>query len=1163
MSVASGEIGRVLDEARGRRVRIVVLAALGFGLAAALLCLFLGAVALALGARPGIRGLALAGGTVSVLAALAWAVQRLVRTAWSAEATARALAAGDPLLRSDLVSAVELARARGAIAAAGHFSLALVDAHLDGTAARAGGVSLDRAIPDRWARYAGLALLGVGVVHGVGFVAGGGGLLDAYGKVLAGEPGAKLAAAADPITGDVEVTYRYPAYMRREPKTLSGTGGEVRAPPGTEVTLRTRADRDVRAAEIEVEVSGMPARPAAAEPSGTETSALPVRPSTGSGRTDMGRPGHLELVEGSDAGRAGGAGADGPGAGTGGSGAGTGGSKGTGSGSAQPGKRAWPGPLRPEPVEGRTDGVATAPAQPKKRAWPGSVRPEPVEGRTEPGAPRTSRHPLTVSGARDLEGRFTVEGTGSYRFRFLDGRGKAVAAGPPLPIVLEPDLPPTVRISAPEREVEVDPGEGVRIDWSAEDDHGLAEIALVVKGPDGEERRRVLRESRSARRESGVHDLDLGPERLEEGERLLYWLEATDEDSVSGPKKGVSQTQVVKIWSEAEHRRKALEEARLVFEEMVTLLADRLEALDPGPVDTPDRLVVAQQLDVRTRRLHERMREVARSIRRDRAGPRDVARALENVAGLLRVIEQRLAAARAPVAQAFRIRATPDRSLVGTMTIVDARMTDELEKGILYLEQLLDKQRADDLLLMAKDLAAKRRELADLLEKFKASPTEAAKKELLAKIARMKERVKELLARMAETSRGFADEHMNREALAEMARSQDVVGGLDDVERMLAKGDVEGAMRALDEMASSMDRMLAGLDRTSRLPDEKARELMKEMLAFKAEIEKVKAEQEKAARETDAIRQKYRKAVQERLRDAEEKVKRLEQLAREAREDVEAAQPGITFRAEPEHESARESLAALERALGTKELGAALESSLRAAPAVERLARFLEEDVALAEQNAAYTRREPEKVRGALEKAIRAVPKAREVRQELSRLLPEPRQVLSPGDQRRLDQLSRQQLDLEREAAGLQRKLQDLMQKAPVFPQEAPGQLGESRGHMNQAAGELAQKNPQRGHGQQELALDALSRFQKGLEEAAKRGRGQGGGMGFPFPFGDAGGGEEGEGRDPSREKVNIPGAEAHKVPEEFRRDLLEAMKQGSPERYRAEVQRYYEELVK
>jgi hypothetical protein len=95
--------------------------------------------------------------------------------------------------------------------------------------------------------------------------------------------------------------------------------------------------------------------------------------------------------------------------------------------------------------------------------------------------------------------------------------------------------------------------------------------------------------------------------------------------------------------------------------------------------------------------------------------------------------------------------------------------------------------------------------------------------------------------------------------------------------------------------------------------------------------------------------------------------------------------------------------------------------------------------------------------------------------------------------------------------------------------------------------------------------MDALARFRKGLEDATKNMQPGGGGGGFPYPFAsnDSGEGQGGEGFDPSREKVKIPGAEAHKVPEAFRKDLLEAMKQGTPERYRPDVQRYYEELVK
>jgi hypothetical protein len=137
------------------------------------------------------------------------------------------------------------------------------------------------------------------------------------------------------------------------------------------------------------------------------------------------------------------------------------------------------------------------------------------------------------------------------------------------------------------------------------------------------------------------------------------------------------------------------------------------------------------------------------------------------------------------------------------------------------------------------------------------------------------------------------------------------------------------------------------------------------------------------------------------------------------------------------------------------------------------------------------------------------------------------------------------------------------MQKAPVFPPTAPQLLGEARGHMGQATGELSQRNPRRGHGEQQAALDSLGRFRQGLEKMAKQGGGQPGG-GFPFPFGEQGpGGHDGDMGDPTPEKVEIPGAEAHRVPEAFRKDLLEAMKQGAPEKYKGEVQRYYEELVK
>ncbi|ABC84034.1 DUF4175 family protein [Anaeromyxobacter dehalogenans] len=1097
MAGAYADIARVLQGARRRQVRVVLLTAAAGGGAAALLCLLAGAIALSAGARTGFRLVALGGAGLALLGSAIGAVWTLLRGARDDEAAARTVAAGEPALRSALLSSVELARARPLLAASGELSVELLDAHLDLTAERARGLDLARAIPDRAARQAGWALAAVLGLHLLGLAGLGHGFRAAYGRVLGGDPPGAPAVQADPITGDIELTYRYPAYMKRDPRTLSGTGGEVRAPRGTEVELKTRADRPVVAAEIVIEQEGLvpaaqPASPAAAQGTGSGDEAT-ARPSTGSGR-------------------------------------------------------AAPDSLTPS--------VGRAPARPESRGHP-----EPVEGGA--GAPVLKRRALAVAGGRDLSGRFVVDQGGSYRFRYLDAKGRVVAEGPPIPIAVEVDLPPQARITAPERELEVDANAVVAIEWQAEDDVGLAEVALVVKAPAGEPQRRVLRKGDGLRRDGGTQQLALAPERLAEGEAIEYWIEAVDGDTVSGPKTAASEHQFVKVYSEAEHRRAVLERARQAFEELVALLGDRLETLAEGPVATADRLPVAQQLDARTRRLSETLREAARELRRDPAGAREVAAALQNVAGNVRVAEQRVAALRAAIAQAFRVRVRPDASLVRNMTSADAALDATMEKGVLYLEQLLDKQRAQDLVRLAKDLAQRRRDLAGLLEKYRASPTEAAKKEVLAQISRMKDRVKDLLARMAELSKGFNDEHMNEEALAELAKSQDLMGGLDEVEKKLAAGDVEGAMKALDQMAGAMDQMLAGLERTAGRPDEKAQQLMKEMLAFKDQLEQVQSEQRRTAEETDQVRRRYRQKIADRMKGAEGDLKKLAELAGKARQDLERAEPGVTMRAEPEYELSREAVKDLERALGMRELEGAAEAVTRAQPSVERLAMELDEDAALGDRGAPLTGREPEQVAEARKHAMDAVPKVREIREKLQRMFPDPRQVLGQEEQRKLGELAQKQDQLERKAGRLQSQLYDLSQKAPVFPPSAQEELSESRGHMGEAAAELGARNPQRGHGQQELAMDALSRLQKGLEEAAKKGGGSGGGQGFPFPFAESGGEQEGDGREASREKVKIPGAEAHRVPEEFRKDLLDAMKQGAPERYRGEVQRYYEELVK
>jgi hypothetical protein len=834
------------------------------------------------------------------------------------------------------------------------------------------------------------------------------------------------------VTGDVEITYRYPAYTGRPERRVPGSDGSVLAPRGTEVHLAARSDRPVQGAQI--------------------------------------------AVEGSD--------------------------------------------------------------------------------------PRSRRVvALAVKDGRELAGAFLVDEPGSYRFQFTEG-DRVVVNGPPIPVTVETDAFPEVTIASPTGEVEVAGDARVRVDWSASDDFGLGDLTLVLKAPGGDEERRLLRSLAPARRDAGAFDLDLAPLRLAEGERLLYWLEVKDNDTVAGPKRAASPTRAVKIYSEAEHHQRVLAEARRHWEEMVRILGDRMEQLPRRQPPDPARVQKGLALDGRTRQLHERLRAASQAMRKDKAAPRELPVALANVAQGIREREIRTTAARQTLARQLRFGQPVDASGTRRVDDLDDALDRELEKDVLYLEQLFDKRRAEDLVRMAKDLASRRRELASLLEKYRQAPTDQAKKQLLAEVARLRARMQDMLHQMAELARGVSDAHMNAEAMAEMAKGKDLAGGMQRVEELLARDDVDAALKELDAMGSALQDMMASLQRTAGAPDERTAALSRQIREFQKDLESVEREQERVAAQTEKVRDAYRKAARERLQRAEPALRKVEELARSAEAELRQSRAGTAPRSEDDFAQSRDRLDDLRKALSSRDVDAALEASRRALPPLQRLAAGLEDEAIMSERFAQLQKRDPAELRESAEHARRAIPPARQAREELEKLFPDARTVLPQGEQQKLDRLAREQQALGEQAGRLQQKLEQLSEEAPVFPQQAGRELAEGRGHMQAAAGSLGQRNPQRGVGQQQEALGSLGRLRKGLEEMGKGG-GQGGG-GFPFPYASSGAQHpEGMEGDPSREKVEIPQVDGSRTREQFRRDLLEAMKQGTPEPYQGEVKRYYEELVK
>ena len=92
--------------------------------------------------------------------------------------------------------------------------------------------------------------------------------------------------------------------------------------------------------------------------------------------------------------------------------------------------------------------------------------------------------------------------------------------------------------------------------------------------------------------------------------------------------------------------------------------------------------------------------------------------------------------------------AMPDGAAVNRLQRASTAQIAELEKDSIYLEKLLDHRHIEDLQALAKDLAGKRRDLSRLLEQYQKAPDANTKAAIQQEIARLKERIGELMRRM-------------------------------------------------------------------------------------------------------------------------------------------------------------------------------------------------------------------------------------------------------------------------------------------------------------------------------------------------------------------------------------------------------------------------------
>jgi Domain of unknown function (DUF4175) len=774
-----------------------------------------------------------------------------------------------------------------------------------------------------------------------------------------------------------------------------------------------------------------------------------------------------------------------------------------------------------------------------------------------------TRAPMVVTG-RELNAKFVLETSGQYHVAFLSG-SRITAEGPDLSITVEADLAPQVRITSPIDNLELDPAkQSVTLKFDASDDYGLTALDLVFRPAGGAEQRVSLKPD-DGRTTRGTFQWDIASLKLHAGQSVSYYLEATDNDAVKGPKKGVSSTLHLKLYSAEEHRREALKKAEALWERLITHVADRLEGADRVSPATVEAALAGKPVDARVRELSDDLTQLAHDLDEDRDPPEELIQALRNVG-----TEVARDASTVSVHRRVMLRlAGKDGSFLGEPApptrVAEAgkRLAASIaldathgQKNVLYLEALLDRQKLEAIKALAKELKEDRRELSSLLEQYAKTKDPQLQQALLEQMGQLKARMMELQQRMAELAKGIRDDFMNADAMQQMLEDENMGSSLDEVEKLIREGKAEEAMKKMQELSMQMDDFLDKLDDASEQADQQADpELAEKFSRFQEDLEQTVKQQEALSEKTRALRDKYRDQQKDRIaREGNalkrELAQRLDELDKSWKQ-VDADHYGPRF--QDARQQAQRSLENVKQALDANDFDLASDSADRLEDQARQMAEQADEQRRLDEmfQNPAEVRRQSKQMKDRLSRDAR---KAEEVAKSLRDLFPQPGQQLNEADRQQMQEMSRQQKGLQQKAQQLGQQMEEIGERAPIFNEDAQQQMNQAGQRMGNAQERLQGRDASRGFGEQQGALQALKGLQQSMQQQGQ-GKGKGG---IPLPLKGAR-----SSRGNMNEKVEIPDEDPNAAPREFRKDVMDAMKQGAPDRYRDQNKKYYEELVK
>ena len=460
-----------------------------------------------------------------------------------------------------------------------------------------------------------------------------------------------------------------------------------------------------------------------------------------------------------------------------------------------------------------------------------------------------------------FSGQFIAREEGYYQFRLRPQDGNKVLLPKQYPVTLNQDNPPRIKIFLANPKPLYFMTDKVQFFYESFDDFGVQSIELVTT-INGEIKRKNIKSAKNTPKElKGQFKWDLGTAGYKPGDKIQYYLEARDNDNITGPNVGQSEIFTFELFDEQKKRQDLLTMQDELLEKMIDLLAENLVIKMASFDESPQgRIHLKKVLSSNADQLINII-SIAKTIR-DQAStvesfPKTYITLLDNIISGFRKIRTRQ----------INVMDQISSNIIKTSTIglsfppieeMKSNLISRLETNILFLIKIITRERMNQVKTMDDDIAELTESLRDAFDK--ATDKESPLDEALIKstIDKIKETLQKIMDQLSRQNQAMPDEFLNPNSL-ENINIDSLSADLEKMKDLINKGKVDEAKKLMEEMTEELNALSRQLDDAAgQMEDMVDMELLKKLDASLLKILKLEEEQKKVLKKTTEINKSLR-----------------------------------------------------------------------------------------------------------------------------------------------------------------------------------------------------------------------------------------------------------------------------------------------------------------